>query len=113
MIRGDKVPEALLPFMVGADQEFHTDEMLGPVEAAARLKVARATIDNWISEGRLIAWRVTKRGMMIPGEQIVGPGELVKGLSAVIAEIGEPRAAWRFLTEKSPFFDQPARPSTC
>jgi excisionase family DNA binding protein len=106
----DDVPQELRQFMVEEDQELDSDEMIGAAEAANRLDVARATIYNWINEGRLIGWRVTRSGIVIPAEQIVGPGELAPGISEVIEEIGDPRAAWRFLTEESPFFDKPARP---
>jgi len=47
---------------------------------------------------------------MIPAEQIVGPGELVPGIDRVLEILSEPRAAWRFLSEESPFFDTPQRP---
>lgn len=106
----EDVPQELRPFLVDEDRELDSDEMIGAAAAAARLDVARATIYNWINEGRLIGWRVTRNGVVIPAEQIVGPGELVPGIGQVIEEIGEPRAAWRFLTEESRFFDEPARP---
>ena len=106
----DDVPEALRRFMVDEEQELESDEMIGAAEAAERLDVARATIYNWINEGRLIGWRVTRQGVVIPAEQIAGPGELVQGIAEVIKEMGDPRAAWRFLTEETPFFDEPARP---
>lgn len=106
----DDVPQALRQFLVDEDRELDSDEMIGAAEAADRLDVSRATIYNWINEGRLIGWRVTRNGVVIPAEQIVGPGELIPGIAEVIEEIGDPRAAWRFLTEESPFFDEPARP---
>ena len=106
----DDVPQELRQFLVDEDRELDSDEMIGAAEAADRLDVARATIYNWINDGRLIGWRVTRNGVVIPAEQIVGHGELIPGIAEVVEEIGDPRAAWRFLTEESPFFEQPARP---
>ena len=106
----EDVPHELRQFLVDEDRELDSDETIGAAEAANRLDVARATIYNWINEGRLIGWRVTRNGVVIPAEQIIGPGELVPGIAEVIKEIGEPRSAWRFLTEESPYFDKPARP---
>jgi hypothetical protein len=53
---------------------------------------------------------VTRQGTLIPAEQILGPGELVPGIDRVLEILPEPRAAWRFLKEESPFFDSPQRP---
>ena len=67
-------------------------------------------IYNWIDARRLIGWRLTRQGTYIPGEQILGPGELVPGIERVLRLISEPRAAWRFLDEPSQHFDAPQRP---
>jgi excisionase family DNA binding protein len=90
-----------------------TDEngLLSVSEASERLAVSRPTIYAWIEQLRLVAWRVTRRGHLIPAEQIVGPGELVPGIDRVLTAIPQPRAAWRFLTEESPFLSgEPRRP---
>jgi hypothetical protein len=58
----------------------------------------------------LLGWRLTRQGTLIPAEQILGPGELVAGIDTVLEILPEPRAAWRFLKEESPFFDTPQRP---
>jgi hypothetical protein len=36
------------------------------------------TIYAWIESKRLLAWRATRRGVLIPAEQIVGTGEVEK-----------------------------------
>jgi hypothetical protein len=59
---------------------------------------------------RLLGWRLTRQGTLIPAEQILGPGELVPGIDRVLEFLPEPRAAWRFLKEESRFFDTPQRP---
>lgn len=79
-------------------------------EAASRLKISRTTAYDWIEKKRMIGWKATKAGAIIPAEQIVGPGELVPGLAEVLAVVEDPRVAWRFLSEESPFFESPARP---
>jgi excisionase family DNA binding protein len=102
------VPEALRRFMVPNNDE---TGLLSVSEASERLAVSRPTIYSWIEQHRLVAWRVTRRGHLIPAEQIVGPGELVPGIERALAAIPQPRTAWRFLTEESPFLpDGPRRP---
>jgi excisionase family DNA binding protein len=74
-------------------------------EAAELLQVTRVTVYAWIESKRLLAWRATRRGVLIPAEQIVGVGEVVPGIDQVLAVIGEPEAAWDFLSEESAFLD--------
>jgi excisionase family DNA binding protein len=105
-----RIPESLRPF-VDDDSAGATDEdLIGPEEAARRLGVSRATVYNWIDSMRLIGWRLTRQGTLIPAEQILGRGELVPGIDRVLEILPEPRIAWRFLKEESPFFDTPIRP---
>jgi hypothetical protein len=52
-----------------------------------------------------LGWRATRRGVLIPAEQIVGPGEVVPGIDRVLAIIPESEAAWDFLVEESAFVD--------
>jgi len=103
-----KVPDSLRPFVVEASGT--DDEVITVEEAARRLAVSRATVYNWIDSRRLLGWRLTRQGTLIPAEQIVGPGELVAGIDRVLEILPEPRAAWRFLKEESAFFDTPQRP---
>lgn len=105
-----EVPESLRPFIVEASAADTSDELISPEEAAKRLALSRATVYNWIDAQRLIGWRLTRQGTLIPAEQILGPGELVAGIDQVLKLIPEPRAAWRFLSEESQFFDTPQRP---
>jgi excisionase family DNA binding protein len=74
-------------------------------EAAERLEVTRVTIYAWIESKRLLAWRATRRGVLIPAEQILGSGNVVKGIAQVLAVIPEPEAAWDFLDQESAFID--------
>jgi excisionase family DNA binding protein len=105
-----EVPPQLRPFVVEGSAERTTGELIGPDEAARRLQVSRATVYNWIESRRLLGWRLTRQGTLIPAEQIVGPGELVPGIDRVLEIVPDPRSAWRFLSEESPFFDSPQRP---
>jgi excisionase family DNA binding protein len=103
-----RVPEALRPFV---DDSAATDEeLIGPEEAARRLGVSPATVYNWIDSKRLLGWRLTRQGTLIPAEQILGRGEVVPGIDRLLEALSEPRTAWRFLTDESPFFDTPIRP---
>jgi excisionase family DNA binding protein len=103
-----RIPDALRPFVVGASGT--DDELINAEEAARRPAVSRATVYNWIDSRRLLGWRLTRQGTLIPAEQILGPGELIPGIDRVLDILPESRAAWRFLKEESSFFDTPQRP---
>jgi excisionase family DNA binding protein len=102
-----QVPATLKRFVV---QPRTGAELISISEAALRLAISRTTAYDWVEKKRMIGWKATKAGTMIPGEQIVGTGELVKGIDRVLDAIGDPRAAWRFLDEPSAFFAKPSRP---
>jgi excisionase family DNA binding protein len=104
------IPDSLRPYLVQGSPTPPFNDVIDPDEAATRLSVSRATVYNWIEARRLIGWRLTRQGTLIPAEQIVGPGELVPGIDRVLQLIPEPRAAWRFLSEPSQHFDSPQRP---
>jgi excisionase family DNA binding protein len=97
------LPDALRKLIVARDSE--EGRVLSISEAAERLEVTRVTIYAWIESKRLLAWRATRRGVLIPAEQILGPGEVVRGIPEVIAVIPDPEAAWDFLDEESAFID--------
>ena len=105
-----RIPDSLRPFVDDASAAATDDELIGAEEAARRLGVSRATVYNWIDSQRLLGWRLTRQGTLIPAEQILGRGELVPGIDRVLEILPEPRTAWRFLKEESPFFDTPIRP---
>ena len=99
------LPEALRRLVTPARADTEAGRVLSISEAAELLEVTRVTIYAWIEAKRLLAWRATRRGMLIPAEQIVGPGKVVPGIDRVLDVISEPAAAWDFLTEESPFID--------
>jgi excisionase family DNA binding protein len=105
-----KIPEKPRPYLIEPSTAIPLVGVIGVGEAAHRLGVTRATVYNWIEAKRLIGWRLTRQGTLIPKEQIVGPGELVPGIERVLQLIPEPRAAWRFLDEESQHFDVAQRP---
>ena len=96
------MPPALRDHLVSVAAD---EEMLTVTEAAERLEVTRATIYSWIAAKRLLAWRQTRRGMVIPAEQIIGSGTVLTGIERVLEVIALPAAAWNFLSEKSPYLD--------
>jgi excisionase family DNA binding protein len=98
------LPEALRRLVTSAHADTEAGRVLSISEAAELLEVTRVTIYAWIEAKRLLAWRATRRGMLIPAEQIVGLGKVVPGMECVLDVIPEP-AAWDFLTEESPFMD--------
>jgi len=99
------LPEALRRLVTPARADTEAGRVLSISEAAELLEVTRVTIYAWIEAKRLLAWRATRRGMLIPTEQIVGPGKVVPGIDRVLDVISEPAAAWDFLTDESPFID--------
>jgi excisionase family DNA binding protein len=106
-MQDDAVPEDIRRFVVrlpaGAD-------MLTATQAADRLGVSRTTIYDWVDSGRLIGWRGTKQGLIIPAEQIAGPGKVLDGIEDVLKIIDNPELAWAFLSQTWPFADDVARP---
>lgn len=102
-----EVPESLERFV---KQVATGEEFLGVTKAAEFLKITRATVYAWVSRNVLLGWRSTKRGLIIPKEQILGPGKVVPGISEIIAIIDNPELAWAFLTQEWPFADDTARP---
>ena len=101
------VPAQLEPFIVRRSKG---QGLIGVSEAAERLEVSRTTVYDWVAKGTLLAWKSTKRGLLIPAAQILGPAKVVPGLARVLDCIGDPELAWAFLTQEWPFADETARP---
>ena len=97
------IPPALQRLVTSARPSAEEGRVLSVSEASELLEVTRVTVYAWIEAKRLLAWRATRRGVLIPAEQIVGPGEVVPGIERVLKVISEPAAAWDFLTEESPY----------
>lgn len=106
------LPEALRRLVVSRGAESGEGRVLSISEAAEMLAVTRVTVYAWIESKRLLAWRATRRGVLIPAEQIMGAGAVVPGMAQVLAVIPDPEAAWDFLSEESAFVepDQSMRP---
>jgi excisionase family DNA binding protein len=104
------IPDALRRLV--AARRADEGRVLSISEAAELLDVTRVTVYAWIESKRLLAWRATRRGVLIPAEQILGAGEVVPGIAEVLAVIPDPEAAWDFLSEESEFVDseKPLRP---
>ena len=101
------VPERLRPF-VGRRS---TDKgILGVSEAAERLEISRTTVYEWARTAKLIAWRITKRGLRIPARQILGAGRVVPGLREVVNAIGDPELVRAFPTQEWAFEKSVALP---
>jgi excisionase family DNA binding protein len=97
------LPPALQRLVTPARADADEGRVLSISEAAERLAVTRVTVYAWIESKRLLAWRATRRGVLVPAEQIMGLGEVVPGIDRVLAVISDPAAAWDFLTEESPY----------
>ena len=103
----DEVPEQLRDYVDEAEDD---TGLLGPSEAARRLHISRQTVYAWVSKGKLLGWRTHKRGLKVPGEQILGPERIVPGLDEVVGVLGDHEFAWVFLDEEQTFEDGIARP---
>ena len=99
------LPPALQRLVTSARPATDGGKVLSISEAAERLEVTRVTVYAWIEAKRLLAWRATRRGVLIPAEQITAPGEVVQGIDRILEVIREPAAAWDFLTEESPYLN--------
>ncbi len=97
------IPPALQRLVTSARPSAEEGRVLSVSEASELLEVTRVTVYAWIEAKRLLAWRATRRGVLIPAGQIVGPGEVVPGIERVLKVIAEPAAAWDFLTEESQY----------
>jgi excisionase family DNA binding protein len=99
------LPEALRRLVVARQSDSGTGKVLSISEAAEFLDVTRVTVYAWIESERLLAWRATRRGVLIPAEQILGAGAVAPGIERVLAVIPDAQAAWDFLDEESAFVD--------
>jgi excisionase family DNA binding protein len=99
------IPEALRRLVVARSSDANEGRVLSISEAAELLDVTRVTVYAWIESKRLLAWRATRRGVLIPAEQITGVGEVVPGVAQVLAVVPDAEAAWDFLSEESAFID--------
>src|ERR1700722_18813637 len=99
------LPEALRRLVVPGRSDSEAGRVLSISEAAELLDVTRVTIYAWIESKRLLAWRATRGGGLIPVEQILGAGEVAPGIARVMAVIPDPEAALDFLSEESAFVD--------
>ena len=104
-VRDRVLPEALRRLVVARSSDSGEGRVLSVSEAAEALEVTRVTVYAWIESKRLLAWRATRRGVLIPKEQILGAGEVVAGIAQVLEVIPDPEAAWDFLNEESTFVD--------
>ena len=100
------VPDALKQFF--DDDLLNQDDTLTVTQAARVLGVARQTVYSWIKQGKLLTWE-SKRRKHIPREQFL-KDEIIEGIGDVLDIIPDPKTAWRFLIDNSPFFDTPQRP---
>ena len=102
------IPSALQRLVNSARADSDEGRVLNVSEAAELLQVTRVTVYAWIEAKRLLAWRATRRGVLVPAEQIMGPGKVVPGIDRVFAVIPDPQGAWDFLTQESPYVSRAA-----
>lgn len=79
-------------------------EVLGPQAAAAKIGVARSTLDNWRHAGDLVTLPKGKQRHVIPMVQF-HEGRPVDGLGRVLAIAISPQVAWQWLIQPSARLD--------
>ena len=75
--------------------------LAGPTELERDFGVARSTLHTWQKQGAVIGLLVGVRKHAFPTEQFVD-GRPVTGLAAIVAAVGDLRAAWLWLREPNP-----------
>ena len=78
------------------DTDWAQSDLLGAVDAAGLLGVARSTLDNWRKEGRVLAFAKGVRNFVYPVEQFEG-SKPVDGLRVVRARFASDESAWEWL----------------
>lgn len=76
--------------------DWAASDLLGAGELAARLDVARATLDNWRHAGKIVAFRKGIRNFVYPLRQFERFGPL-EGVDHVLAHFPTPEDAWEWL----------------
>ena len=71
-------------------------ELLGAVETATALGIARSTLDNWRKEGRVLAFSKGVRNFVFPTEQFEG-AKPISGIREVRAQFSTDESAWEWL----------------
>ena len=109
-IAGRGIGELLTVEQGGADLDAMTvedgatdwaqSELLGAGEMAARLRVSRATLDNWRVASKVIAFRKGVRNYVYPVRQFERFGP-VEGLDRVLAHFANAEDAWEWLVTPS------------
>jgi len=86
-------------------------ELIGIAEAANRLKVSQKTVRGWVKDRVMLGWKTEGRGLVVPKEQIMGPGKVAPGIKELVAIIdGDPSLTWIFLQKEWPFEHDVMRP---
>lgn len=91
------LPEALVSCIVRRPPR---PDLIAPEEAAARLQVSRTTVLGWLGNHRLLGWHSAGGDILLPAEQILGPGRIVPGLPEMARNIPNAELAWAFLSQE-------------
>jgi len=103
-----EVPKRLVHLI---DVPKHRPELIGIAEAAKRLKVSQKTVRGWVKDRVMLGWKTEGRGLVVPKEQIMGPGKVVPGIKELVAIIDDdPSLTWIFLQKEWPFEHDVMRP---
>ena len=78
------------------DTDWAGSVLLGAVDAAAAVGIARSTLDNWRKEGRILAFAKGVRNFVYPIEQFEGSAP-VEGLPEVRSRFASDESAWEWL----------------
>jgi hypothetical protein len=84
---------------------FDDPEMLSSIGMARRLGITRETVNAMRHDGRLLGLEGARRGVRYPAWQLDSDGHLLKIMPALLNELGEAWAAFRFLLQHHPELD--------
>lgn len=84
---------------------FDDPEMLNSESMARRLGITRETVNAMRHDGRLLGLEGARRGVRYPAWQLDNDGRLLKIMPALLDELGDAWAVYRFVLQHHPELD--------
>lgn len=101
----ESLPKELKPFV-----KIQTGEgLIDAAEIAKILNISKSTVHRRAKKGLLLSWYTTDLKLRFPKEQI-HKKQIIQGIDKVAEIIGDPELAWDFLSRKTSFAKDFARP---
>ena len=79
------------------------EEVLGSSAVAARIGLkSRQAVHDRLRKGTIVGWQAAKRGYVFPTRQFDERNRAIKGVSEVVALLGDAYEGWMWLTTPNP-----------